>query len=63
VTNQQAIRQQAEERKWQWRGHMLSKPNKAIEKSALDWNPQGVRRSECPRKTWNRTVEEEATEG
>jgi hypothetical protein len=33
---------------------MLRKPNRAIEKSALDWNLQTVRRWGCPRKTWSR---------
>jgi hypothetical protein len=31
----------------------------AIEKDALDWNPQGVRRRGRP-KTWKRTIEEKA---
>ena len=34
--------------------------NRATEKSALDWNPQGLRRQARPRKTWKRTAEEEA---
>jgi hypothetical protein len=32
----------------------------AIEKDALDWNPQGVRRRRRPKKIWKRTIEEEA---
>jgi hypothetical protein len=32
----------------------------AIEKDALDWNPQGVRRRGRLKKTWRRTIEEEA---
>jgi hypothetical protein len=32
----------------------------AIENDALDWNPQGVRRRGRPKKTWKRTIEEEA---
>jgi hypothetical protein len=31
-------------------------------KNALDWNPQGARRRERPRRTWRRTIEEEITE-
>jgi hypothetical protein len=63
VTNQQPIRQQIKERIWRWIGHTLRKPNGAIGKSALDWNPQGVRRRGCPRKTRKWTVEGEANEG
>jgi hypothetical protein len=29
---------------------MLRKPNGAIEKPALDWNPQGVKRQMMPQK-------------
>jgi hypothetical protein len=34
----------------------------AMEKDALDWNPQGARRRGRPRKTWGRTLEEEIRE-
>jgi hypothetical protein len=27
--------------KWNWIGHILGKGNEAIERVALDWNPQG----------------------
>ena len=27
--------------KWNWIGHILRKGNEAIEKEALDWDPQG----------------------
>jgi len=30
-----------------------------IEKTALDWNPQGYRRRGRPKRTWRRTVEGE----
>jgi hypothetical protein len=30
-----------------------------IEKTALDWNPQGYRRRGRPKRTWQRTVEDE----
>jgi hypothetical protein len=49
-------------RKWRWIGHTLRKPAGAIEKDALDWNPQGARRRGQPRKTWRRTTEEEIIE-
>jgi hypothetical protein len=40
----------------------LRKPTGAVEKTALDWNPQDARRYGRPRKTWRNTVEEEARE-
>jgi hypothetical protein len=49
-------------RKWRWIGHILRKPDGAIEKAALEWNPQGVRKRGRPKKTWRRTSEEEAME-
>ena len=38
---------------------MLRKETGAIEKTALDLNPQGYRRRGKPRRTWWRTVEDE----
>ena len=35
---------QIKRRKWKWIGHTLRKGNEAIEREALDWNPQGKRR-------------------
>jgi hypothetical protein len=32
---------QIKRRKWNWIGHILRKGNEAIEKEALDWDPQG----------------------
>ena len=31
----------------------------AVEKQALDWNPQGARRRGRPRITWKRSIEDE----
>jgi hypothetical protein len=47
-------------RKWSWIGHTLRKPSGITEKDALDWNPHGKRRRGRLKKTWKRTVEEEA---
>jgi hypothetical protein len=38
----------------------LRKTEGAIERAALDWNPQGARRRGHPRKTWKKMAEEEA---
>jgi hypothetical protein len=51
---------ETEKRKWSWIGHTLRKPSGITEKDALDWNPQGKRRRGRLKKTWKRTVEEEA---
>ena len=40
-------------------GHTLRKEAGAIEKTALDWNPQGYRRTGRPKRTWQRTIEDE----
>ena len=39
--------------------HTLRKETGAIEKTALDWNPQGYRRRGRPRRMWRRTTEDE----
>jgi hypothetical protein len=38
--------------------HTLRKEAGAIEKTALDWNPQGYRRRGRPKRTWRRTRED-----
>ena len=50
---------QIETRKWRWIGHTLRKTEGAVEKEALDWNPQGARRRGRPRITWKRSIEKE----
>ena len=50
---------QKKKRKHNWIGHTLRKKAGAIEKTALDWNPQGYRRSGTPQRTWRRTIEDE----
>jgi len=42
-----------------WIGHTLRKEVGAIEKTALDWNPQGYRRRGRPKRTWRRIIEDE----
>jgi hypothetical protein len=36
----------------------LRKEAGAIEKPALDWNPQGYRRRGKPKRTWRRTIKD-----
>jgi hypothetical protein len=48
--------------KWNWIGRTLRKGRKAIEREALDWNPQGKRKKGRPRHTWRRTVHNEGLE-
>jgi hypothetical protein len=59
-TGQKPLDRQIKKRKWSWIGHTLCKPLEITEKDALDWNPQGKRRRGRLKKTWKRTVEEEA---
>jgi len=53
---------QIKRRKWNWIGHTLQKGNEAIEREALDWNPQGKRRRGRLRHTWRRSAHSEALE-
>jgi hypothetical protein len=59
ITKQKPIEIQIKRRKWNWIGHALRKEAGAIEKIALDWNPQGCRRRGRPKRTWRRTIEDE----
>jgi len=59
VTHQKSIENQINRRKWNWIGRTLHKKTGAIEKTALDWNPQGYRRRGRPKRTWQRTIEDE----
>jgi hypothetical protein len=56
VINQQPIGNQIKERKLRWIGHTLRKTEGAIERAALDWNPQGARRRGRPRKIGRRRL-------
>ena len=59
ITHQKSTENQIKRRKWNWIGHTLRKETGAIEKTVLDWNPQGYRRRGRPRRTWRRTIEDE----
>jgi hypothetical protein len=56
-TGHKPLDRQIKNRKWSRIGHTLRKLSEITEKDALDWNPKGRGR---PKKTWKRTVEEEA---
>jgi hypothetical protein len=51
---------QIKKRKWKWIGHTIRKDQNAVERIVLDWNPQGTRKGGRPKKTWKRSVVEEA---
>jgi hypothetical protein len=53
---------QIKRRKWYWIGHTLWKGNEAIEKEALEWNPQGKQRRGRPKQTRRRSVHNAALE-
>jgi len=59
ITHQKSIENQIKRRKWNWIGHTLCKEIGAIEKTALDWNPQEYRRRGRLKRTWRRTIEDE----
>ena len=59
ITHQKLMENRIKRRKWNWIGHTLRNETGAIEKTALDWNPQGYRRRGRPKRTWRRTMEDE----
>jgi len=59
ITLQKSIENQIKRRKWNWIGHTLRKETGAIQKTALDWNPQRYSRRGRPKRTWRRTIEDE----
>jgi hypothetical protein len=58
-TNEIKITEQITGRKWNLIGHTLRKEN-AIEKKDMEWIPQGQRKRGRPRRSWQRTIREEA---
>jgi hypothetical protein len=59
-TGDKPIELQVKKRKWKWIGHTTRKDQNAVERIELDWNPQGTRKRGRPKKTWKRSVVEEA---
>ena len=59
VTKQKAIEIQIKRRKLFYFGHKLRKEAGGIEKTTLEWNPQGCRKRGRPKRTLRRTIEGE----
>jgi len=59
MENHQEIEIKIKRRKWNWIGQTLRKEAGAIEKTVVDWDPQGYRRRGRPKRTWRRTIEDE----
>ena len=51
ITQQKPKENQMKRRKLNWTGHTLHKEIRAIEKTALEWNPQGYRKRGRPKRT------------
>jgi hypothetical protein len=60
TTGEKPTELQTKKRKWKWVGHTIRKDENAVERTALDWNHQGTRKRGRPKKTWRRSVMEEA---
>ena len=70
-TDQHSIRIQTAKRKWTWIGHTLRKQTNNVTRQALDWNPQGARKTGRPKnyseeinsrgskETWNHLERDE----
>ena len=61
-TEQERVEVVIRRRKWKWIGHTLRKPANNTTRQALEWNPQGKRKTGQPKKSWKRTVNEEHQE-
>jgi hypothetical protein len=60
TTGETPVEPQIKKRKWKWIGHTIRKDENAVERIALDWNPQGRRKRGRPKKTWRKSIMEEA---
>jgi hypothetical protein len=64
TTGETPVELQIKKRKRKWIGHTIRKDKNAVERVALDWNPQGTRKRGRPKKTWKKSImEEEQREG
>jgi hypothetical protein len=59
ITQQKLIENQIKRRKWNWIGQTLRIETGATEKATLVWNHQGYSRRGRPKRTWQRTTEDE----
>jgi hypothetical protein len=59
-TGETPIELRIKKRKWKWIDHTVRKDKNAVERIALDWNPQGTRKRGRSNKTRRRSVMEEA---
>ena len=46
-------------RRWNWLGHILRREGSDDCKTALGWQPEGIRARGRPKTTWRRTIEKE----
>jgi hypothetical protein len=58
-TGEKPIELQIKKRKWKWLGQNIRRDGNAVERTVLDWKPQGMRKRGRPKKTWRRSVIEE----
>ena len=56
---EEPVEVQIRRRKRYWIGHTFRKNPDSIERSALEWNPQGTRHRGRARGTWRRTIHDE----
>jgi hypothetical protein len=59
-TGEKPIELRIKKRKWKWIRRTIRKDQNAVERTVLDWKPQGTRKRGRPKKTWKRSVVEEA---
>ena len=61
-TGTEPITQQVRRKRWKWIGHVLRMPPAALQRVALRWTPDGLRKRGRPKVTWRRIVEKEMKE-
>jgi hypothetical protein len=65
TTGEKPVELQIKKRKWKWIGHTIRKDENAVERIALDWNPQGTMKRGRPGggQLWKRHREKEGRGG
>lgn len=59
-TGEEPIGNQIKRRKFGWLGHTLRKEKDEIPRRALQWHPEGKRKSGRPKETWTKKTQREA---
>ncbi|XP_030765060.1 uncharacterized protein LOC115889255 [Sitophilus oryzae] len=59
LTNQKQVYNEIKLRKWRWIGYTLRRSGNNITGKAIEWNPEGSRRTSRPKHKWQRTIKKD----